>query len=457
MPPARKAWSAWHTCAAALLLAIAAFVQFTVVLRTPQGKVYGDGLLYVFYAYNLKHHQTFSKVQTFGPGYRSEPIPDKLTLPGYPAFLSLFLDKAPAGDKLLQPEALKRAMLAQASLGVLSTLLAFLIGLRLLPLGYAFATGTLVAILPQLAVASTHLMTEPLFTTLVLASVLGVLSAARTEANIHHYMIAGLLVGVASMVRPQLQLVPLLVLVVVMAKRHLRPHLPKVVIATACFAAIVTPWFWRNAGVERPASDHDLFVTTLYHGSFPNFMYQDDPRTLGYPYYFDPAQARVTRDAPTIISHIASKFANEPGKFLRWYLLGKPVYFLAWTTVEGPGDIFVYPTAHSPYLDNAWFKAMRDVSFLLHWPLMLLAVTATLISLWRPRLLGPDSQKGPIVLLGALFAYLLILHSIGAPFPRYNIPFRPIAFILAVVLFRALVMAAQHHLANVASSSIPPK
>ena len=83
----------WRWVAVVFLLALSAFVQTTVVTQTRHdGVIRGDAMKYVFYAYNLETHHTFSRIQTFGPGHeQATPTPDKLTLPGYPAFLSLFV------------------------------------------------------------------------------------------------------------------------------------------------------------------------------------------------------------------------------------------------------------------------------------------------------------------------------------------------------------------------------
>ena len=110
----------WFALAAGMLLMLSAWVQFTAVAETRQdGAIHGDATKYVFYAYNLKHHQTFSRVQSFGPGRdASQVVPDKLTLPGYPLFLTLFL-----GDGVPDPAFVRRATYAQAALGVVSTLL----------------------------------------------------------------------------------------------------------------------------------------------------------------------------------------------------------------------------------------------------------------------------------------------------------------------------------------------
>ena len=432
-------WTRWHGIAAAILLALSAFVHFSAVLETKQSIViHSDAAKYVFYAYNIKHQHTFSRQQTFGPGHQdAQSVPDKLTLPGYPAFLSLFIDGVP--DQAL----IRRVTLAQAALGVASTLLSFLIALRLVSLGWAFAAGMLVAIQPHLAIASTYLLTEPLFTFLTLAAVLGALAAIRSRMRLPWCAFAGLLLGLACMVRPQLQLVPVLVLVVALSLRRFRPYLPGIALSIICFVAVVGPWYLRNATVPRPEGDPSLLAASIYNGSFPNLMYQDDPRTLGYAYRFDPDAKYAMRDVPSALSSLRARFTEQPGRYLRWYLLGKPGFFLSWGMITGGNDLFVYEANQSsPFMRDPVFIALKNASFAAHWPLMLLAIAAMLVALWRPRILTTDpSQIACIRVLAALFLYLIVLHCIGAPYPRYNIPFRPLAFILAMVALRAAAAA----------------
>ena len=432
-PPAR--WSRRHGLAGFVCAAIAILVHFGVVLGTPiDGMVYGDGLKYLNYAHNIKHHQTFSHAAPTAAG-GDVITPDKLTLPGYPAFLAVLMEDGQ--NELLSRGSYERIRLAQAALGVVTTLLAFCLALQVLPFGWAVAAGLLTATLPHLAVADTHLLTEPLFTSLMLASVLAVVLALRPGARIRSFVVAGLLIGLASLVRPQLQMLPLLALLAVVSCRRLRPRLIPVLVGVACFAAVMSPWLIRNA--RTPDAGPNLLLMTLYHGSFPGFMYKDDPRTFGYPYRFHPQNQRLAREPLTFADHLLHEVTTEPSTYLRWYFLGKPAYFLAWSMVEGPGDIFVYPTRDSPYFHDRFLKATRSLHFLLHWPLMLLGLAGAVLVLWKGARFVDIRRRPAVVALAALAVYLVVLHSIGAPYPRYNIPFRPIFFICALVLAHGLV------------------
>ena len=70
-----------------MLLVLSAFVQFTVVSETRQdGVIHGDATKYVFYAYNLKHHDTFSRTQSFGPGHdQAQVVPGQADAAGLSA------------------------------------------------------------------------------------------------------------------------------------------------------------------------------------------------------------------------------------------------------------------------------------------------------------------------------------------------------------------------------------
>lgn len=424
-----------HLVAALVLLVLSAFLQFSVVLGTRvNNPIRADAAKYVSYAYNLKHAGVFSHINTWkAPAADTVAVPDKLTLPGYPAFLTLFMGAHP-DDAFV-----RRVTLAQAMLGVISTLLAYLIALRVLPLSWAFAAGVLVATSPHMATISTYLITEALFTALLLAAVLAIVVAVLPGSRRWQWAMAGVLVGAACLVRPQLQLAPLLALALTLGVRRWRPHLPRLLIALACFAAVAGPWYARNATVEAPKNQPDLLVNTLYHGSFPNMMYRNDPETYGNPYFYDPDQARVTRDMASILGHIGASFADEPLRHAKWYLLGKPGFFLSWGMLDAVGGIFVYPAERSPYLDNGWFKALRSANFLLHWPLMLLGLLGACIALWKPHVLAADRQRQvAAAILAAIFLYAIALHVIGTPLSRYAIPFRPLIYILALATMQSL-------------------
>lgn len=419
--------------AALLLAALSSVIQFSVVNGTVvDSPVRADAAKYVSYAYNLKNSAIFSHTPSWHSSYKGDPIvPDKLTLPGYPAVISLFLKGDP--DSLF----LRRVSIFQACLGVLSVILVHAIASRLLPGGWAFSVGLVTAINPHLATISAYVLTESLFTTMLLASVLAILISVQSNKK-RLFVISGLLLGVTSLVRPQLQLLPFLLVALALGIPSLRRYAPGAILGVVCFLSVLAPWLMRNTATEGPAGAPSLLVNTLYHGSFPNMMYRDDPRTYGFAYRFDPEIENASRNLSSVLTHITTLARQNPVRYAKWYLIGKSGFFLSWSLIAGGGDIYVYPTPVSPYRSSAFFKALKDTTFLLHWPLMLLAVFSAFLAFRRRASPNSTSLRLGEALLAFVFLYAIVLHILGAPYPRYGIPFRPLAYILAFCLLHQI-------------------
>jgi hypothetical protein len=161
-------------------------------------------------------------------------------------------------------------------------------------------------------------------------------------------------------------------------------------------------------------------------------MYEGRPESFGYPYRFDPQADAIAKDLPSILRHVAGRFRAEPLRYLRWYLVGKPYYFLGWDHVQG-WDVLVYPVRHSPFYENALFVHIRAAHRLVHWPLMLLGLAGGLLA-WRRTPSGSErpGEQVAVRCVSIVVAYGLLVHVIVAPFPRYAIPFWPLIYALAV-------------------------
>ena len=98
-----------------------------------------------------------------------------------------------------------------------------------------------------------------------------------------------------------------------------------------------------------------------------------------------------------------------------------------------------HPVSASPFVQRPSFAAIRALMFVLHWPLMLFGVAGAFTALWRPKWFRFEDERRvagrqamALVLLVAI-----LLHMIGASFPRYGIPFRPLEYLLAVAMMTA--------------------
>lgn len=422
----------------ALVLSLAALVQLTVVSRTSVDvPLRADAGEYFSYAYNLSHHGVYSIARTWSGDSGTRPAPDAFRPPGYPLFLALV--GVPEPDEAY----LRRVSLVQAALGVLSVWLIYLIGRKFLGERWALAAALLTALSPHLAVISTYLLSESLFCFLLLVSVFSLLRAVESGAR-WLYVLTGLSWGLCSLVRSTSEFFPVLLLLGVLVLPRLRRFRLAALLAFACFAAALAPWLIRNQSpdVGKPASS--LMVKALAHGSYPDFMYQGQAQSFGFPYRFDPESEAIARDLPSILRHIMGRFQAEPLIYAKWYLIGKPQYFLAWGNVQG-WDILIYPVFHSPYFEDVRFVAIRMLAYLLHWPLMILGLIGALLLWFAPQRLGIDPNAVTAGRLVAMVvAYAIAFHIVVAPFPRYGIPFRPLLYALALVPPRALVLTWRH-------------
>ncbi len=119
----------------------------------------------------------------------------------------------------------------------------------------ALGAALVAALHPGLVLQAPLVMAEPLAALLYAALVLCMM---HLHAGLGVALVAGLLGGVATLVRPQsLLVVPVLVLVVVItegARTPVRSWLARVLLVAASFAAVVAPWSLRNARVlDGPA------------------------------------------------------------------------------------------------------------------------------------------------------------------------------------------------------------
>ena len=413
---------------------VSLWVQWTAVRGTRLTNAGGpDAASYVSYAYNLREFGVYSRTQTWN-GSVAKPVPDSVSTPGYPAFLTMFMRGIP------DTAFMHRVIAAQAFLGTLTCILTFFLGLRIGGLALATAGGLLTALSPHLATISTNLLTEPLFTTCLTAWLLALVVALRSRRLIA-WAAAGLLLGVTCLVRPTLQpLLPVAAILLLLLPSW-RARWREGVVALACTVALMLPWFvYRHAHPAQP----DLLRATLYHGSFPGFMYDNQPGTIGMGYRFDPeADEAMASDAG--LRHIVGKrMRAEPARYARWYLLGKPAYFFSWDNrAGGTEDIFIYPVDASPFLERPAFRAIRAGMHALHWPLMLLALATALAACVRPRWF--DGLAEPLTLRALALVALgtIVLHMIGAPYPRYGIPFRPMFYLLALAGIMAVFQTSR--------------
>ncbi|MBV1916003.1 MAG: glycosyltransferase family 39 protein [Pseudomonadales bacterium] len=394
------------------------YINHTII-DTP---VRADARDYYSYAFNMKNHHVYSRTWPSNV----TPKPDALRSPGYPAFISPFVTFPPTASMVWT------ITFWQALLDTLTVLLTFFLARQFFGIKLASFTALLTALSPHLISATSYLLTETLFSFLMTASMLAIVIAIRKNSNII-FLLAGILIALTSLTRPTIQyfIAPLAICLFI-ARGYLNLNKNVWISLILGFALVSIPWVARNMSALGASSDPTLTINTLHHGIYPDFMFQSDPATKGIPYRFDPNSPEISSSVHASVDEIIRRFRTEPLRHLKWYLIDKPVTFLSWNIVAGLGDVFIYPIVQSPYLDNPVFKSLHRLMYWLHWPLIILSIAACLAA-WIPqKILNIDLDKLiPIRILSLLVLYFLAVHVVGAPFPRYSIPLRPINYILA--------------------------
>lgn len=404
------------------ILLMAAGFRLTAIQDTQVHRpVRADAAHYVAYAYNLRNAGVYSLVFN-----EPHPEPDAVRSPGYPLFL------LPFSKQMLTQQSVFNITLTQALLGCLTVLLCFFLCRRFMSTGYALAATFLTANSPHLISADTYLLTESLFTFLCVCF-LWVGSYCKDQLNIRLFALTGILLGLAALTRPSMQYFIIFFAVLGCINYGWKRGTKLTLLVTIFFVLVYSPWIIRNYISLGKPSDSTLSIAFLHHGMYPDFTYGDNEKSYGFPYRFDPRSEVISTSTTSILQEIRSRFIQEPKRHLQWFLLGKPKALWSWDIVNGAGDIFIYPVEKSPYLSNRWFEVQHLIMWMLHWPLVIIGLFATIV-VWLPRrfLQIGKNQLFAARLVSTLVIYFMAIHIVGAPFPRYSIPLRPMIYALGM-------------------------
>ena len=417
------------------ILALSAWLQFTVVSQTEvDGPLRVDAGDYFSYAQNMRELGVYS----IAPRWR-EPAavatPDHVRPPGYPFFLRL------AGVPQVSMEWLRRVAFLQAGLGVLTVGFCYLIAISFLRPPWALLATFLCGINPWLAISNTYLLSESLFTCVLFGATWLAIRATRPDAKPRLALAAGVVFAMCTLVRSTTQYFLPLLAALALLFPALRPWRRQSLLALLAFALAMAPWLVRNERLPEAPGNPDLMVLSIVHGSYADFRYQGRHETFGYPYRFDPDYEAAARDLGTALQRVADDFRSQPLEQLRWYLLGKPYFFLSLEDVQS-FDIAVYPLRRTPYYARFEFAMIRMGTRAMHAPLVLSGLLAMGLLAFAPAHLRlPEEARHAANLVALLIAYAIALHMVAAPFPRYAVPFRPLLYALALLPVQAAWLA----------------
>jgi 4-amino-4-deoxy-L-arabinose transferase-like glycosyltransferase len=379
------------------------------------GPIRGDAIDYFFYTKNINEYHVYSKQNTLN-NPTTLPMADALRSPGFPLFASFFFAKENIDQTLNQ------TLIAQTLLQIIIFILFSYVLINLLGFISGSISSLLVWTFPHFITINTYYLSESLFASLLMLSSFTIWVTFEKKINIKAgLLITGFFIGLSALTRPVMEYFPffLLMLVLIFDRSKIKYYY---YFLTAALAPIIL-WKIRNYIAINELSDPTLMINGLYHGSFPNFMYENNPETLGYAYRFDPRQNEVYAGITATLNLIFERFKESPFTYLSWYIFGKQTFLWQWSMLEGAGEMFIYPVIQSPYnyLVEVWasYKVHRFIHPI--WVIIGLLGSLSIPYLWKNKIL----KVHPILLfMSLLIIYAIIIHAITAPYPRYSIPFK---------------------------------
>lgn len=418
----------------ALIVVLFALMQFVVSrdTRIDRSGMIGDAREYTTYAINLRTLGVYSQAD----GVDAPPQPDAIRPPGYPLFVAIFVDPA---ARLVAVDAI---VWVQSALNLVALLAWLRIFWRVLPSPWWIAAGLLTASSPHLLNLPVYVVSESLFTAL-LALHLMCLCEGWPSRSLRWIVSGGLILALASLLRPTVLYLPLAyVALIALGRWDRRTKLAACLGLLLPLAAVSGAWSMRNLAATGQTSDPTLQANFLQHGMYINMMYNDDPRTYLFPYRFDPENAALQGDTRKVLAAIATRFASNPPRYLAWLMIGKPALFFSWDLTESVGGAFIYEPLASPWVSRPIFKGIYAAHRAIHPGVILLALAAALVHgarlpfSWRS---ANDTSFQVVGILVVVYLYFLLFHIVGAPYPRYSVPLRPICFVLAVFALQSAV------------------
>ncbi len=387
--------------------------QATTIVDVPMR---ADAGQYVRIASNIVKHGMISMAYPDA----ADPTPDSYRGPGYPALVAFTM--LLGGDEKWYHYLLK----IQAVLGALSVALTMLIARRWLAFPYAIGAGLLVAVWPHMVTLSGYILTETLFGFTVLLSTYLLCRAASSRRG-YWYALAGFSFACAALINPAILPFPVLIgAFLLFSKRKYA------LLFLVCTVIFPLAWGMRGLLLDAEKSSSGRLMENVLAGMEPDFSYVDTPAALA-------ARARVLEGLDRYrenqigeLQVILGRLAQQPGYYLKWYVLQKPMRFWQWSMLNKDADIYVYPVLISPFQTQPFFRAIVSICAALNVFLVSAAFAGVLVIASRAVRRQLQDKDRPLLLVTLLFVYTTVLHAVLTPDPRYATPFRPFEILLAL-------------------------
>lgn len=277
------------------------------------------------------------------------------------------------------------ALLIQTFIGSLSCLLGYLIGTRLFSKGVGLLTALIMAVHPYLSLLTVYLITETLFTLLLLLAVLWLIKSDK-EPSLKYCLWIGFWLGLATLTRPLTLIFPFFIFIWGWLNFQTKRAAFKTALLTTLFMSLViVPWAYRNYKVS--GNFIPFYIGTgsnLWMGNNPEVFKKVDKR--GTLYLPDNLRIKKTDLFEVELDRRYGKMALEfirknPKeflillyfKFLRFWQWGYP------TTLRNTLATFLYGVFFFPFMVAGFFLSLKYSRRA--WILHLLVVFFTTFSL----------------------------------------------------------------------------
>jgi len=280
---------------------------------------------------------------------------------------------------------------------------------------------------------SAYILTECLFTFLLLLSLVILLLAAKTNKQVI-YAIAGIVLGLGIFVRPVLGIFPLLCASIIY---FLKKNEKKRVIFLSLVLFLATSYsFQLSWSVFKVATfDSDTAMssqlkTAFLCGTYPDITHKKLP---GIPYREDPKFNQLMNEKyRTIGLYILNKFKEDPIRYVTWWLFGKPIQFWTWKVFFSDGINF-YPIRYSWFDTNPFMFILRAIMLTLHPFLVIMAAIGILLffTMFEKPIMSIETLC--YILCFILLTHFTLIFMILAPFPRYAVPMGPELYFMSTV------------------------
>ena len=381
----------------------------------------GDAVEYIAYARNLVLHGTFSSA----PEGTTPQIGDSFRDPGYPLLLAGWMKIFSQWDIWYAT-----LLIFQALLSAMTVVLLLCLGRRWMPVRWLAAAGLLMAVWPHSVAMSGNLLSETLYGFLC-ACGLFLLSMALARKSPGWTAASGLGLSLAALTNAVLLPFAFLLAVYMLLRRQFSAAMfTSFVVASL---AVTAPWTIRNAMLPSGhSSSTDRALTNLVQGSWTTYHIAYQAKAAGSPEHnalmapIDQETAAIQQDFGNGLSQMWDRMAKQPGTYVRWYLY-KPFMLWDWSVRVGQGDIYVFPTRHSPFETRVAYRLVAAICRALNPWLFILAIAGCLLAL-----MPKQQSHAEIGAAGLMCLFVTGVYSVLQADPRYSVPYRGLEIMLAV-------------------------